>query len=320
MVQKFTLSFLSLTFIFFLVVSCDKSSSTKDQRTVEIRKGANHLINPLLDCYDFGSSSLADMKDRESLINKYVEEAIKKKEIFSCSVYFRKLDNGHWIGINEKEHYAPASLLKVPFMMAALRQAEQDPTFLSKKVLYQPFDDGMVQNITDKSFRLVPGQEYTIEDLINYMIIYSDNVSKDILIENLLLTNFYEAFFDLGIDIDKYGFEDNFLTVKDYATYFRMLYNATYLSKDMSNKALDILTKTTFKSGISAGVPNNVIVAHKFGERTFANSPIKQLHEGGIIYMQNNPYILVVMVKGKNFNANQKAIQDISRLIYNSLL
>lgn len=316
----FRLNLLCLSFVFFLVISCDQTSSNKVERTIEIRKGTNHLINPLLDCYDFGSSSLADMKDRESKIRKYVDEAIKNKEIFSCSVYFRKLDNGHWIGINKKEPYAPASLLKVPFMMAALRQAEQDSEFLSKKIVYQPFDDGMVQNITDKSFRLVPGQEYTIEDLISYMIIYSDNISKDIIIENLLLTNFYEAFIDLGIDIDKYGIEDNFLNVKDYATYFRMLYNATYLSKTMSNKALDMLTKTTFKSGIVAGLPDNIVVAHKFGERTFTNSPIKQLHEGGIIYMHNNPYILCIMVKGTDFHANQKAIQDISRLVYNSLL
>lgn len=317
---KFTLSFLGLSFLFLLVASCDQTTSNKVERTVEIRKGTNHLINPLLDCYDFGASSLSDMKDREAKIKKYVDEAIKNKTIFSCSVYFRKLDNGQWIGINEKEPYAPASLLKVPFMMAALRQAEQDPAFLSKKILYQPFDDGMVQNITDKSFRLEPGQEYTIEELINFMIIYSDNMSKDIVVENLLLTNFYEAFTDLGIDVDKYGIEDNFLTVKDYATYFRMLYNATYLSKTMSNKALDMLTQTTFKSGIVAGLPDNTVVAHKFGERTFANSPIKQLHEGGIIYMHNNPYILVVMVKGTDFNANQKVIQDISRLVYNSLL
>ncbi len=321
MKRIYTNRFFIIICLFSFLSSCnEKESSNRNKESIELRKGPNHLINPLLDCYVFGSSSLVDMKEREIKIKKYIEESIKNKVIFSCSVYFRKLDNGHWIGVNEKETYAPASLLKVPFMMAALRQAEQDPTFLSKKILYQPFDDGMVQNITDKSFRLVPEQEYSIEELINYMIVYSDNISKDIVLENLLLTNFYEAFAVLGIEVDNYGIEDNFLTVKDYATYFRMLYNATYLSKDMSNKALDILTQTTFKSGIVAGLPDNIVVAHKFGERTFVNSPIKQLHEGGIVYLHNHPYILVVMVKGTDFNANQKVIQDISRLIYNSLL
>jgi beta-lactamase class A len=302
---------------FFMLGSCKKIKERREG-TTEIRKGTYFLVNPLLDCYDLEESTLAAMMRLERDIEKYIEESIENNAILHCSVYYRDLNNGPWIGIKEDEKYAPASLLKVPMLIAALKQAEEDPSFLSKTITYVPRQNELVQNIVENSFRLIVGKEYTIDQLLNFMIIYSDNTSKDILLDHLLLTNFNSIFHDLGIDIAKYGTEDNFLSVKEYATYFRMLYNATYLSKEMSNKALEILTKTTFKSGISQGVPENIIVAHKFGERTFANNSTIQLHESGIVYKENSPYLICIMVKGSSFQSNAKVIEDISKIVYNA--
>ncbi|MDO8560151.1 MAG: serine hydrolase [bacterium] len=58
------------------------------------------------------------------------------------------------------------------------------------------------------------------------------------------------------------------MSVKDYASFFRILYNASYLNREQSERALGLMTKTRFRDGIIAGVPAGRPVAHKFGERT----------------------------------------------------
>lgn len=64
------------------------------------------------------------------------------------------------------------------------------------------------------------------------------------------------------------------LSVKDYASFFRILYNSSYLTKEHSEEILEFLAKAEYVNGLVAGVPSNITVAHKFGERTFNDSSI----------------------------------------------
>ncbi len=48
-------------------------------------------------------------KDR---VNELVEGMLSAGRASHISVYFRDLNNGPWFGINEKEEFSPASLLK----------------------------------------------------------------------------------------------------------------------------------------------------------------------------------------------------------------
>lgn len=304
--------FLVLFFIFNIVCATPTDSTTA---TKELHSGQSKLINPLIDCYDLHHSTLRTMMDLEDSINHYVQQTISTNKNSTISVYYRDLKNGPWIGINEDQPYSPASLLKVPYLIAALKQAEEDPSFLSKKITYYP-QEIMPQNITADCFSLKKDSSYTIEQLLNYMIIYSDNASKDIIVQNLWSDLYENVFYDLGIDINKYNAEDNFLSVKEYATYYRMLYKATYLNKKMSNLSLEILTKSKFNKGITAELPKGTIVAHKFGERSIAETNLKQLHDCGIVYKENNPYLICIMAKGTNFIKLEKIIAHISAIIY----
>lgn len=287
--------------------------------SVEIRKGQNKLINPLLDCYDFEATTNRDIKDLELNLNKIVAESSKNKTSTEISIYFRDLNNGPWMGINEDAIYSPASLLKVPMLIAALKQAEDEPEFLNKIVNYvDPIPQNMRynQNIINRENQLELGKDYSIERLVEEMIIKSDNISKDVIFKHVWPSNYTEVYYDLGIDINKYNDSENYLTVKDYASFFRILYNATYLNKKMSEKALRLLTKTEFNNGIVAGVPKGVMVAHKFGERSYLNKREKQLHDCGIIYRPGKPYLLCVMVKGDDYKEMSELIQTISKTIY----
>ncbi len=107
------------------------------------------------------------------------------------------------------------------------------------------------------------------------------------------------------------------MSTGNYAVVLRTLFSATYLNRLNSEKTLELLSKTYYKDGIVEGVPSNIPVAHKFGLREAQS--VTELHDCGIIYYPDHPYLLCVMTAGSNFNLLQKIIQDISRITYEEL-
>jgi len=281
-----------------------------NQEKKEVRQSGYKYISPLLECADF------DYKNREDLeenISKLIDEKIKKGDVSFISLYFRDLNNGPWIGINEKETFTPASLLKVPLMIAYLKISEKDPSILEKKILIENNQNLLSQNIIP--LRTVEaGKEYKVEELIEYMIIYSDNLAADALLRHIDLESLNNTYSDLGISVPDGKKVDDFMSVRDYSSFFRILYNASYLNHEMSGKALKILTKSQFVQGLTAGVPAQVEIAHKFGERISGDK--KQLHDCGIIYKENNPYLLCIMTRGQDFSKMGEVIGEISALVY----
>ena len=124
-----------------------------------------------------------------------------------------------------------------------------------------------------------------------------------------------DIFHDLNIDVPT-EVPDFTISAKNYSTFLRILYNSTYLNDSDSEKALDILSKTTFVDGLVAGVPKGTTIAHKFGEHVSSFHEI-ELHDCGIIYYPQNPYLLCVMTKGQDFSKLAKIIADISAMVYN---
>jgi len=292
----------------------------KDYIFKEIRKESTfNFISPLLEC----DSSISENKQSINLkknLQTIVDENTQKGNIEIASIYYRDLNNGPWIGINEKEKFIPASLIKIPTMIAYFKEAEENPQILSQKITYQQNIDFIQQQNYPPEQSIQKDQEYSIEELIEKMIVYSDNASYKLLLANINKKIFLQTFKDLGINnnLSLNQNDENFITVKDYASFFRVLYNASYLNEYLSEKALYLLSQSTFKDGLVKPLPSNIIISHKFGERAFFDYNQKQLHDCGIIYKNSNPYLLCVMTKGKNFEKLTKIIQDISLTVYNS--
>jgi beta-lactamase class A len=171
---------------------------------------------------------------------------------------------------------------------------------------------------------ITPGKSYTVKELMEEMIINSDNNALQVLYsyrQNSLTSIFNDMKIPLpSTDVEIAG--KDFVTTRDIARFLLVLYNASYLNPKDSEEALEILSKTFFKDGIVAGVPDDVIVSHKFGERQIMQ-PDKnlkiELHDCGIVYHPKNPYILCIMTKGNNLDSQKKQIQKISKTIYTSV-
>ena len=193
--------------------------------------------------------------------------------------------------------------------MAYFKEAERSPLVLQQQFLHE----GRLQNA---------------EDLVKSMITESNNPALYALTEHIDPKAISDVFSDLNISLSQSQREEDLDTMspKAYALVFRVLYGASYLNKEMSNKALELLTKTMFNEGIVAGVPNNIAVAHKFGARTaipaegkLKGTPAKELHDCGIIYFPEHPYVLCVMTRGTNFEQLAQTVAEISKTAYQSI-
>ncbi len=255
---------------------------------------------------------------RKELLD-YLEQRKNEGNLSIASVYLRDLQNGPILNINEQEHFSPASLLKLPLQIMYYKKAEDDPSLLSEKITVTD-DSVFTQNIST-GIHAELGKTYTIDDLISLMIMESDNVSWKTLLA-YLNTRYTEEDFvgtlnDLGIIDPRTSHNDQYITVQAYASIFRNLYNSAYLSVAMSDKALGVLKKSSFKDGIVAGIPETIPVAHKFGERK--NNDEQQLHDCGIVYYPNNPYVLCIMTRGNSIGELETTLRDISQKVYHEV-
>jgi beta-lactamase class A len=277
-------------------------------------KSDNYLSNPLI---QFETPEGNDLK-LESIkydIQEYIKECIKNGDALSMAVYLRDLDKGTWIGINEEERFAAASLLKIPILLAYLKKSEQEPSILSKEIKYEAkLNDVPSQNILPQNNAQL-GQAYIVEELLRNMIVSSDNISGQLLSRNMDSKLIASLYSDLDLRIPDLKEKEHQISCKDYATFFRTLYNATYLHKELSEKALKLLTQTDFRDGIVAGVPENITIAHKFAERRYTEGGA-QLHDCGIVYYPKSPYLLCIMTKGEELETLKKIIKNISKIIY----
>jgi beta-lactamase class A len=282
----------------------------------EFHAGGNYqFINPLYECNTGEKYDTKELSTLKSNITTYINQLTANNSVASVSVYYRDLNNGPWFGINQHDVFAPSSLLKVPVMMAYYKEAEVNPAILDQKIKYSKQPDGVIAQNYPPENPIVLEQTYTVEQLIEKMIIDSDNTALILLEQNIDNQKIDQVTIDLGITTATDATPTDFMDVSEYSTLFRVLYYATYLNQNYSEKSLELLSKVEFTQGLVNLLPKNLVIAHKFGEREVGNG-VHQLHDCGIVYYPNRPYLLCIMTKGPNFNDLSKTIEEISAKIY----
>lgn len=285
------------------------------------REGGYALINPLLSCdinEDIPYSAFASLKNN---LQKTIDSEKGVGSITRASVYFRDMDLGHWTGVNEDALYAPASLIKVPLMIGYLYEARNDANILNKKIEYTgDVDETKMQAITPKH-PLVPGT-YSVNELLTSMIAESDNNAYSLLSQNLSTTTLGKVYSDFGV-APSVDINADSASAKTYSRFFRILYNGSFLGRVRSQTALTLLSETNFKNGIVSGVPERTLVAHKFGEKTVADTSggviRRELHDCGIVYYPHHPYLICVMTEGKEYADLETTIAALSKEVYTAV-
>ena len=288
------------------------------QQTWEALTACNEnfdMLNPAYLCRAPEASEWKFEPLRNILLEKIVELQ-KHGQIRHVSVYFRDLTHTARFGIGEYESFYPASLLKVPIMMAILHQVDEQPDLLNLKLSFsKPSQD--IPNVEQPDETIKPHTPYTIAELLRRMIVFSDNTSKDLLVQWLAISpsSFIQnTFLDLDI-ADIMMDKKDFISVQAYGNLFAVLYNTGYLSDELSQYALELLSQTTFNRGIVAGLPAGTRVAHKYGIHILSKKQ-SQLHDCGIVFHPSTRYILCVMTDGSDVRQEASAIAEISRATF----
>ena len=285
-------------------------------------KDDSDLIEPLLLCSE---SSLSYQENSlYKKVSSYINEEIHAGKALDISFYYRDLNSGKWTGVNESDTYAPASLLKVPTMISILKVAENRPNLLSKEIAYHgEYDEVNKGEYFQPGKQILANKNYTVYELLSYMIRYSDNRATELLLDTFGEKNISKVHLDLQLAMPPQSATSgtvDYMSVRDYARLFRVLYNATYLNREYSLKALNLLIDPDFPEGIAAGVDPAIKVANKFGERTVNNVDgtidHRELHDCGIVYRAHDPYLLCIMTKGQDFEALTAIIKEISAISY----
>jgi beta-lactamase class A len=248
-------------------------------------------------------------------LSRFIADNSQNTKHISAYIYLFK--SKKVISYNESYKYLPASLSKIAIMITYYKLAEADPKILQNTLVYKKRNrNSLSQNIHPKDM-LEVGKAYKIDDLINRMIISSDNDATNVLINNLTDDALQKTFTDVGIAAPQPDDFEYSISIADFSKFFIELENATYLNKTMSQKALEVLKLSHYKDGLVAGVPDTIPVAEKFGERVIKGTKsVNQFHECGIVFYPGNPYLLCVMTDGNDIYQQAKIVKNISHFVY----
>lgn len=315
------LSSILLSFAIQNIFFTERDTATASVSNDLSEVGKNYsFISPLLACGDYPLSGLTakTSNEIESEVKEYLEGAKEDGDISNASVYFRGLNGGSWALINPDLQSITGSLLKVPLAISIYEKEQAEPGFLTTRVKIPLTIGDEVGQHYKPTMNLIPGNEYTVEELVEYLLKYSDNRAISVLTSLMSEKELANSFEKLGIQNPLGKGQGYTLPVRIYSSFFRVLYNSSYLSADNSEKILSILSESSFKDGLVSKLPKDLVVSHKFGERT-SDGDKNQLHDCGIIYKKESPYILCVMTHGKDFDKLGNAISDISKIVYDIL-
>lgn len=218
---------------------------------------------------------------------------------------------------NEDKKYVSASIIKVPIMIEALSRVDLGEINLDDK--FNIGDDNKVDFsvITEKDLK-----ECTFEELIEWMIISSDNTATNVLIDILELENINDRIKKLNMKntllerkmMDfkaiEYG-RNNYTSLNDMLIAMEGLYRGVLISSEMSLKAIDILKNQRDNFMLKRYIRDNVTLANKTGELDKLNNDV------GIFYTKNHNYFIGIFVHDVKKNKDAyEIIGKISKEVY----
>lgn len=211
-------------------------------------------------------------------------------ENLDISVYVEMLNTGANVSINPNVRIFPASLTKLPLAMAILKQEQLGFLTLGKKLTISEDD---LNGESGQLYKLGIGHSLSIKELLEVMLKDSDNTAYNMLRSQVSTADLQNVVNAIGLgEIFKAG---GSLSALEYARLLRGLYSGVYLSRKHSAYMLDSISKTEFKDFLSNSLPDTVTFAHKWG----GNYREKIYADAGIVYESNRPFMIVVLIHGK---------------------
>ena len=199
----------------------------------------------------------------------------------SVSVYYRDLGTGAVIEYNSGRKYQCGSVIKAPYCKWLIASGAD----LREKLTLQQ------TNILEGGGATAEqpvGTQFTVEQLIEAAITYSDNTAYAMLAARYGFDGFLGYAQSLGVGANQSGGNlFGSMSAVGAGIYFADLYNWSLQNPELSQNFMGWLKNTSYRRLISEAVDHPV--AHKFGYNGGTNG----FHDAAIVY-SDRPYILTI--------------------------
>ena len=229
--------------------------------------------------------------------------------------YYRPLDGGCAQMYNEMMPLVAASVIKIPIMVEAFRQFESGELNPLETYRIKPEDKmpscGALNRMHD-------GLEVTLRDLVELMIVLSDNSATNILIDRLGIARVNATLEAEGLKVtrlrrklfDKAGMEaglSNHVCAREIGLLLERMYAGTLVSPQASAEMLEILRNQKLNGKMPFFLkPRGIACAHKTGEDDGIT------HDVGVVYARR-PFVLCMLSEETDVPAFERLIQDVAR-------
>ncbi len=226
------------------------------------------------------------------------------------SLYFEYLPTGTSVRVQGDEELVAASLMKIPVVMELYRTAELGRIDLDKKV---PLQREWLDDKFGTLYKKGEGYEISMREAAKLALTESDNTAISAILYSTRDTLKPEENVINSLDVSLERDDQLLLSIsaRSYASFLKCLYFSCYLDKADSQEILDYLTESKFNNRMRAGIPDNVLIAHKIG--TYSN---KTQSDCGVVYEPSRNYILCVMLYVGDNTSGNSHIANLSRITY----
>ena len=251
---------------------------------------------------------------------KEIEKIISQMEGSVC-INFYDLNKNNVFSINGDKKVLSASMIKLLILAELMKKISENKFSLSDTVMMANFmkigGDGVLKELNT-------GHHFTLKELATLMIIVSDNQATNILIDFLGMENINQ----LGKELDlketflgrkmmdaearKKGY-DNYTCADDISLLLKLIYQEKLINKEASQLMLDILLRQQQGERLQRYLPSDIKIAHKCGDLDNLEN------DGGIIWLGDRAYILVVLTNGMPNLQCKQTIGKISKFVYDKM-
>ena len=264
-------------------------------------------------------------------------EKLIKNEIINfngkIAIYYDDLC-GNIISINENEVYNAASCIKVYILIELFNQIDKKIINIDDMLEY---NENHYVNGSGILRYLTQGIKLPILDVATLMMIISDNVATNMLIDLLGIDNINSAIKQIGCNSTKLyskfkSVEDEVFsetTAYDYGLVWKKLCNNELFSKETTDQIINIIKNQKYHEMVGDGiddiyksVPNSYVknIITKSGKYQSIRN------DGGIVYTKDGAYILTIFIKDfkdvdyRNDNYVYQQGRQISNIIINEFI
>jgi beta-lactamase class A len=226
------------------------------------------------------------------------------------SVVVKDLKNNKTESVYGDKIFEAGSLYKLWVMAEAFRQIK-DGTLSKDEVLSE---DVSVLNqdfgIDPETAELTGGTvTLTVSGALKQMIDISHNYAALLLTKRIKLSSVAKF-------LQTYGFKNSQLgdtptsNADDIALFFEKLYKGELNNQQYTKEMLDLLKGQQLNDKLPKYLPKGTVIAHKTGEIDYLS------HDGGIVYVKNGDYVIVVLSDSDYPPGAEERIARISKSVF----